>query len=316
MEMPLESAPTTPPDFRAQHLTTVVLNTDRCEDTLACLKSLSDQTFNDNRIIVLDNCSVEDCTNEITSAFSSVTVLRLESNRGYAGNNNVGIAAALETDSDWILILNEDVRLDPEALSYLMEAVSNRPDVGIAGPMVYHAGEPTVIQSAGGILSKRWLAFHRGQNEDDHGQYDRLDEVDWISGCAILVRRAVVEDVGALDERFFYYWEETEWCLRARRAGWKILFVPQSRIWHKGVQRDYQPSPSTTYYWTRNWLLSLAKHHAPASAWLFVSVQIARTLLSWTIRPSWAAKRDHRDAMLQGSLDFLRKRWGQRRITP
>lgn len=293
-------------------LATVILNTDRCDDTLACLDSMARQSIDRNQVIVLDNCSNQDCSAKLSRVFPQVTVIRLESNRGYAGNNNVGIEVALKEGVEWILILNEDVVLDPRAVELLLEAVADRSDVGIVGPMVYHADEPTVIQSAGGILSKRWLAFHRGQNEEDKGQFAQAGEVDWISGCAILVRREVVEEVGAFDERFFYYWEETEWCLRARRAGWKILFVPQARIWHKGVQRNYEPSPSITYYWTRNWLMSLAKHHAPVSAWLFAVATIARTLTSWTLKPSWAVKREHRDAMLQGSLDFLRQRWGRR----
>ena len=71
------------------------------------------------------------------------------------------------------------------------------------------------------------------------------------------------EQVGMLDQRFFYYWEETEWCVRTKKAGWRIVHVPQAKLWHKGVQRDYKPSPSVTYYSTRNRLMMLAKHHAP-----------------------------------------------------
>ena len=314
MSLSLSSARSSASRVDRRRLATVILNTDRCGDTLSCLKSLSEQTYDDNKIIVLDNCATEDCSSEIAHTYPDVDLIQLSVNKGYAGNNNVGIEAALETGAEWVLILNEDVLLDPDALARLMDAVTARSDVGMAGPLVYHSDEPTVIQSAGGILNKYWLAYHRGQNEEDRNQFDHVEEVDWISGCAILIRRAVIQDVGSLDERYFYYWEETEWCLRARRAGWKIILVPQSRVWHKGVQRDYQPGPSTTYYWTRNWLMSLAKHNAPLSAWLFAGAQITRTLLSWTIKPSWSAKRDHRDAMLQGSLDFLRRRWGSRPV--
>jgi GT2 family glycosyltransferase len=114
-----------------------------------------------------------------------------------------------------------------------------------------------------------------------------------------------------LDERFFYYWEETEWCLRSTRAGWRILHAPQARLWHKGVQRDYRPKPSVAYYNTRNRLLVLAKHRAPLYTWLVVWGQIARTLTSMSVRPKWRASRSHRDAMLRGTIDFLRQRWGQ-----
>jgi len=178
--------------------------------------------------------------------------------------------------------------------------------------MVYHYDESTVIQSAGGKLGHDWQAWHLGQNEPDQGQFPVPHQVDWISGCAILVRRQVIEQIGMLDERFFYYWEETEWCLRARKLGWRILHVPHAKLWHKGVQRDYQPSPGVTYYATRNRFLMLAKHRAPLRAWIVSWGQTLRTLASWSIRPRWRSKRAHRDAMWQGALDFLRQRWGMR----
>jgi hypothetical protein len=182
----------------------------------------------------------------------------------------------------------------------------------MAGPMVYHFGQPSVIQSAGGGMSRYWQSFHHGQNEQDRGQYSQPRQIEWISGCAILVRRQAILQAGMLDERFFYYWEETEWCVRTARAGWKVLFVPQSKIWHKGVQVDYDPSPNVTYYWTRNWFLLLSKHSAPLAAWAYAGLTVLRNLLSWTIQPKWHAKRGHRDAMWQGTVDFLQSRWGIR----
>jgi GT2 family glycosyltransferase len=169
-----------------------------------------------------------------------------------------------------------------------------------------------VIQSAGGRLGRFWKSVHVGQNEPDQGQYGQPRPVDFISGCAILVRRELLEQIGALDARFFYYWEETEWCLRARRNGWQVWFQPQARLWHKGVQRDYQPNPSVTYYNTRNQFLMLAKHRAPLVVQVVAWAEVGRTLTSWTIKPRWRAMRPHRDAMAQGVRDFLRKRWGMR----
>jgi hypothetical protein len=136
--------------------------------------------------------------------------------------------------------------------------------------------------------------------------------VEWISGCAIMVRRQLIEQVGMIDERFFYYWEETEWCIRARKAGWRIVHVPVAQIWHKGVQRNYTPPPSLMYYSTRNRLLTLKKHKAPISVISRAWFEILRTLVSWSVKPKWRSMRIHRDAMLQGSIDFLRRRWGKK----
>lgn len=292
------------------HVVTVILNTNRRADTLACLASLQQNTYPRHTVIVLDNASSDGSVDAIRASFPSVQIVSLTENRGYAGNNNVGLHAALEQRADWVFVLNEDTILDPDCLTHLVEAGENDARIGVVGPMVYHHDEPTVIQSAGGELSRWWEARHAGQNEEDRGQFARPREVDWVSGCAIMVRRAVVEQAGMLDERFFYYWEETEWCLRARKAGWRILHAPGARLWHKGVQRNYRPGPSVTYYNTRNRFLLLAKHRAPLFVWFYAWWQTARTLVSWTLRPVWRPMAKHRGAMWRGALDFLRQRWG------
>ncbi len=291
---------------------TIILNTNRRDDTLACLASLAESRYANHQAVVLDNASTDGSVEAIRSTFPAVEIIQLEENLGYAGNNNVGVWAALERGADWIFVLNEDTILAPDCLSRMVEVGQSAPDVGIVGPMVYHHDEPDVIQSAGGRLGRSWQSVHTGANEPDEGQFPHPRPVDWISGCAIMVRREVVEAVGALDERFFYYWEETEWCLRAGRQGWRVMHAPQAKLWHKGVQRDYQPNPSVTYYNTRNRLLMLAKHQAPLLVRLAAWGEIIRTLASWTVKPRWRSMREHRDAMWQGTVDFLRRRWGMR----
>jgi GT2 family glycosyltransferase len=296
------------------YIVAVILNTNRREDTCAVLASLEQNTYQNHRVIVLDNASTDGSVPAIRTAFPAVQIIELRQNLGYAGNNNVGIQAALAQGAEWVFVSNEDTILAPDCLARLMQVGQSNPRIGVVGPMVYHHNEPNVIQSAGGKLRRDWQAWHLGQNERDQGQFSQAHEVDWISGCAILVRREVIEQVGMLDERFFYYWEETEWCLRAREAGWRIMHVPQAKLWHKGVQRDYQPGPSVTYYATRNHFLMLAKHQAPVMAWIVTWGQTLRTLASWSLKPQWRSKRAHRDAMWQGILDFLCRRWGIRSV--
>lgn len=288
----------------------VILNTNRRQDTLDCLASLAQSTYTNCRCIVLDNGSTDGSVVAIQCAFPAVQVISLTSNLGYAGNNNVGIEAALGIGADWVFVLNEDTVVDAACLEHLIRVGESDPQIGIVGPMVYHHDESDVIQSAGGLLGPMWESIHVGKDEPDQDQFKEPHQVDWISGCGILVRRSVIEEVGMIDARFYYYWEETEWCVRASRAGWKIVHVPQAKIWHKGVQRDYWPKPSVTYYNTRNRLLLLAKHRAPLRAWFHTWTQIARTLTSWTVKPKWRSMREHRNAMLFGVRDFLQQRWG------
>lgn len=289
----------------------VILHFNRPADTLACVASLRQGTYPRLLIIVLDCSEAGDSALDTLRAQPGIELVRVTDNRGYAGNNNVGIACALERGADWILLLNDDTIVDADAVMRMVGVGESNEQIGIVGPMVYHFDEPTVIQSAGGGMTRGWRSFHFGQNEDDRGQFAVPREVAWISGCALMCRSAVIRDVGMLDERFFLYWEETEWCLRAGEAGWRVMHAPAARIWHKGVQRDYRPGPAVSYYLTRNHLLTLTVRHAPFSAWLAVWTQVLRTVISWTLRPKWRSKREHRDAMWQGATDYLRGRFGR-----
>ncbi|MFN7982735.1 MAG: glycosyltransferase family 2 protein [Vicinamibacterales bacterium] len=288
----------------------VILHFSRPADTLACVTSLRAGTYPRLHILVLDCGPTRDGALDTLRHESGVEVITVADNRGYAGNNNLGITCALARGADWVLLLNDDIIVDAEAVAHLVQVGESDPRVGVVGPMVYHFDEPTVIQSAGGGMTGGWDSFHFGQNEDDRGQFRGARQVAWISGCALMCRGTTVRDVGMLDERFFLYWEETEWCLRAGEAQWSIMHVPAARIWHKGVQRDYRPGPAVSYYSTRNHLLTLAVRHAPLAARLAVWTQVLRTVLSWTLRPKWRSKRAHRDAMWQGAKDYLAGRFG------
>jgi GT2 family glycosyltransferase len=291
---------------------TVILNTNRRGDTLACLESLAHSTHANHRVIVLDNASTDGSVDAIRQGFPSSQVLRLAANLGYAGNNNVGLRSALDQDAAWVFVLNEDTIVHADCLAELVRVGESDGRIGVVGPLVYHHSEPGVIQSAGGELGARWESRHAGQNEPDTGQFPLPRDVEWVTGCAILVRAAAIRQIGVLDERFFYYWEETEWCLRARREGWRVVHCPSGRLWHKGVSRDYRPGPDVTYYSVRNRLLLMSKHRAPVWRRAAVWAECGRTMLNWTLNPNWRHMHDHRDAMWQGMLDYLRRRWGRR----
>lgn len=296
------------------YVISVILNTNRRDDTLACLASLAQNTYPNHSIIILDNDSSDGSLEAIQEKYPDAQMVSLENNLGYAGNNNVGIEIALQQKADWVFILNEDTVLNEDCIEKLVSEGEKDRKIGIVGPMVYHYDEPEYIQSAGGMLGQYWESIHIAKNELDTGQVHLPRPVEWVSGCAIMIRSEVIKDIGMLDARFFYYWEETEWCLRANKAGYKILHVPSAKLWHKGVQRDYIAKPSLLYYDTRNHLLLLKKHHAPIKVWFYTVFNIVRTLLSWSIRPKWRGKKLYRNAMLQGSIDFLFSRWGKQEI--
>ncbi len=292
----------------------VILDANRCQDTVECLASLQQSDYPRLKILLLDNATTDGTVKTVREQFPGVEILELAENKGYAGNNNVGLARALDYQADWIFILNDDVSLSPDCLRRLIEVGEADPKAGVLGPLVYHHSEATVIQSAGGCLDEHWQPMHIGANQPDEGQYRTVREVDWVTGCSILVRRQALEQAGLMDERFFLYNEEVDFCYRIKQKGWKILLVPDAKLWHKGVQRDYRPSPNVSYYTVRNLFLFQEKSGAPLSARLYTWSSIIRRIISFSIRPRWKDKKAHRDAAFQALRDYLARRWGKREV--
>jgi GT2 family glycosyltransferase len=152
-----------------------------------------------------------------------------------------------------------------------------------------------------------------GLNELDTGQFgEDCRQVDFVSGCAMLVKVAVLQQVDMLDERFFAYFEEAEWCVRARRAGFIVVNVPNAKIWHKIPLDARDSSPLVHYYMTRNRLLFLGITGATLQAWLYtLFVEYLRTLISWSLRTKWGHKKLHRKMMLRAIIDAGLGRWGK-----
>lgn len=296
-------------------VTIILLNWNGLNDTLDCLESLGQLDYQNYEAVVVDNGSVDGSVLVIRERFPGVTIIENGENLGYAGGNNVGLRYAMAQGADYALLLNNDTVVDPAFLRILVDAAEAEPTVGIAGPTIYYHDRPDVIWSAGGAIDWQQGSTRMvGLDERDKGQFGRVPAaVDFVTGCALLVRMKAVQEAGELDERFFMYYEETEWCVRIARAGYRIMHVPQARIWHKispGAQAD---SPLVHYYMTRNRLLFLKATGATMRAWLHtLFAEYLHILISWSVRPKWRGKKAQRKAMIQAINDAWRGRWGQR----
>lgn len=288
----------------------LVLTYNQLELTRACLESLAQADYPNAQIVVLDNGSTDGTEEFVRRAYPRVRYIQNGANLGYAEGNNVGLRHALQNNAAYALVLNNDTEVAPDMVSQLVHTAEQNPNAAFVGPLVYHHDEPDVIQSAGGLRTKDWRFYHRGQNENDHKQYTEIERVVWVSGCAIMARCAALEKIGLIDPAFFIYNEEVDWCVRAGELGYAILFVPTAKVWHKGVQRRYNPGPRVTYLSARNELLLLQKHHAGWRAMTSTWLRHVRTLVSWSVRPHWRAKRAHRDALARGLRDFLHGSFG------
>jgi len=298
--------------MKSPRVAVIVLNWNGCQDTLACLASLAAVNYCPLDVILVDNGSTDGSVGAVRASFSDVTIVETGENLGFAEGNNVGLRCALSGGADYVLLLNNDTAVAPDFVSILVDAVESTHQAGVAGPTIYYFDRPTIIWSAGGVIDWRRGDSHMmGLDEEDKGQYDAIREVDFVTGCALLARREAVERAGVLDSRFFMYYEETEWCVRAARAGYKILYVPQAHVWHKIAPAQQAASPRIHYYMTRNRLLFLRSTRAGVRAWLYTLLaEYLRTLASWTVRPRWRGRQAQRQAMIEAIADFARGQFG------
>ena len=211
-------------------LVAVVLSWNRRDDTLACLESLRGI-----ETVCVDNGSTDGSAEAVAESFPEVELIRHGENLGYAAGNNAGIRLALERGADWVWLVNNDAVVDAGAAAALEEAARVRPDAGVLACKVYFAEPPDLLWYAGGRfnLLLGYSGRQDGYGQRDDGRFDALRDVERATGAAMAISRAAIERAGLLDEDLFAYVEDVEWCLRIRRAGFAVVFVPGARVWHR-----------------------------------------------------------------------------------
>jgi hypothetical protein len=202
--------------------------------TLDCLSSLQSVTYSNKRILVVDNASDDGSAEAIQQVFPDVQVLTLPENRRFSGGNNAGISYALGRGAQMLLLLNNDTTVDAGFLLPMVEQLRLDPNVGIVSPKIYYHDHPKRLWFAGGALSF-WTGTirHIGIRELDLGQYDTPTDIDYGTGCCILIRKDVIEKIGLLDESYHLYTEDVDWSMRVRRSGYRILYEPSGKVWHR-----------------------------------------------------------------------------------
>jgi len=242
----------------------VILNWNGLEDTRECLQSLRRIGYSNRRIVVVDNGSAAREAAALRDEFGDVSdVIENETNLGFAAGANLGIRHALKSGAEYVLLLNNDTTFEPTFLTALVEAAESRGDGAAFCPKTYFYAQPDMIYSTGGTVSI-WTATARqiGRGQRDSGQFDRVATRDYADGVCMLIPRRALETIGLLDEDYFAYWEETDWCTRARAGGFRCYYIPDARIWHKAARVQ---SPTNQYYflYRRNALMFVRKRGTP-----------------------------------------------------
>jgi GT2 family glycosyltransferase len=305
-------------------LAVVVLSWNGAALTLDTLRSLEACHVPESwrlRTLVVDNASTDGSPERVREAFPGVELLALAENRRFAGGNNEGLRRALDGGADAVMLLNNDVVADPKLIEKLLAALDEQPQAGAAAPLIYFA-PPTDRIWYGGGHCRPWLAHssHRGLRTRDHGQYRSIEDTGYLTGCCLLATAEAWRKVGLLDERYFIYAEDADWCLRARAAGFRLLFVPTARLWHRvsassanatgegamNAWKVYQRLRANVTLWARHthglaritWLPALLAQQMALAAWLLARGHVAAALAVPRALADAAAKRDPAEVRL------------------
>ncbi len=212
----------------------IVLNYNGLELTRDSVTSLAAMDYPEFRVVVVDNGSTDGSHEAIRAEFPEVVALRVEENRGIAHGLNLGIRWALDEGFDYLLLLNNDIEADPGMLDELVRVAEADPKIGAVGPKTYYWADRQRLWSAGGILRFREsVTRERGMGELDRGQYDRDEEVRYVNGAAMLVKRAAQLETGLWDPVYYVGIEDADWCMRMKRAGWRCWYAHRAVLWHK-----------------------------------------------------------------------------------
>jgi GT2 family glycosyltransferase len=249
-----------------------------------CLRSiLAGMEVVDNEIIVVDNASSDNSVEILRREFPHCRLIQNDHNAGFARANNQGIAAST---GHYVLLLNSDTVVKPGTLTGLVEFMASHPDAGIVGPRLLRPnGAPQAFAFGGdptlGYLLRRGIShllLRRALHDWKTGQ---VQEVDWVSGACLLARREAIEQAGLLDENIFMYFEDNDWCLRIRQAGWKVYYNPQVEIIHLGGQ-SLKQNPAARHAYYRSLDYFYAKHYGPMARFaLQVSLMPYRLLVGY-----------------------------------
>ena len=295
-------------------LAAVVLNYRTPLDTLQAVQSLLASERPIDEIVVVDNDRGEACWEALAPVAGRVTRLSTGSNLGFSGGINAGLRMALAHGAEALLIVNSDVVVSPECVGSLDLALQSRADAGVAGPIVVSRSDPTRILSAGiryDYLTGRMRHLAAGTPLDTL-RSDDVDIVDGVSGCLMLIKRAVLETAGLFDERFFYSFEDLDLCLRARRAGLSTIVLRRSMALHEGGRSIGATSTRRLYYASRNHRLLVEQASGPSPA-LIAACRTSAVLLFNVLHAMTApggSLADRLDAVMQGARDYSNGRFG------
>jgi hypothetical protein len=256
----------------------IILNWNNWQETIRCIEALRKCTYTNKEIWVVDNGSQDESTAQLRK-IEDIHLLIQDNNLGFAGGNNIGIQAAIDFNCDYILLLNNDTELPPGFIQPLLEPFNLRPKAGISCPKIlYKEPQQTIWYAGGKFHQPRILGELVGMGKRDQNQFDLTGETDFAVGTCMLIKREVFLRIGLLDDRFFFFHEDVDFCYRANQAGFSIWYQPKSVIIHRvSASTENQPDKRVFLY-QRARVVFLIKHIHGLKVPLVIFMEIVRLI--------------------------------------
>jgi hypothetical protein len=232
----------------------ILVNWNSSRDTLECVDSIMESSYNNFKIIVVDNGSVDDSVARLKDRENEYQLILSRENTGFTGGNNLGMESAMHMGADYVFLLNNDTLIEKSAIEKLVFAAQNDMSAGVVTPKIYFHPDRHLIWAAGSSYNQgRLMAKNLGYKFDDRPEYNQRKYLDYAVGCALLIRRDVIESIGMLTEDYFATWEDVDFGLKVNLKGYKVLYEPSSIVWHKeSVSAGGADNPQYVYYQTRS----------------------------------------------------------------
>ena len=239
----------------------IILNFNSYKDTIECIRSLENISYSNYEIIIVDNNSMDNSVKEISNNCPNYKLLLSLENLGYASGNNIGIKYALEQGAEYVCILNNDVIVKEDFLEPLIETFNTDRTIGMVGPCICEYSDRNTVQAMGAYINLyRGLAM--GQYEGQY--YNQIDkrfiQVDYLGGACFVVKAEVFKTISLLPENYFLFYEETEFCLRARKSEYKLVCISDSRVYHKRSATISKYSGLSYYFLNRNRIIFMRRN--------------------------------------------------------
>ncbi|MEG4455094.1 tetratricopeptide repeat protein [Microcoleus sp. N9_A1] len=255
----------------------LILNYNCTEDVVKLIVSIEQSQFQQFQICIVDNQSPNIDLNELVSLFNKHTIIRTSKNLGYAGGNNVGIQYVKQFGFDFVWILNPDTIVKPDTLASLVRAAETHKDISIYGSVICWTQNPEIVWFGGGVVklsNQEFQTYHLYNGQHKNLIPDQIYDVDYVTGASIFCRTKIFDEVGLIPERYFLYFEETDWCLRAREKGHRIAIIPSSQLYHsKKSQVGVLPTKIYFYYYIRGSVLFMLKYFSQNHSLIESSIQ-------------------------------------------